>query len=358
MAINYGDISPRTAAYVVKQLLERAVPVLLIEKFGQTYPIPTNSTKVAKFRRYFLAGSTGAAGSGAAYGTSGTANPAYYIPLATTPLVEGVTPSGRSLANQDYTVTLAQYGDYTTITDVVEDTHEDPILQQATEILGEQAALTVETLRFNVLKAGTNAFYAAGTGGQVTTVRTSVVGPINRPLQRKITTALTRQNARPITQVVSSTPNFRTEPVEAAFIGLVHPDCESDIRNMDGFISTKQYGTVTPFENEIGSVERVRYLSSTVFTPWLDAGAAHSAATTYRKGTTNWDVYPILYIARDAYGIVPLKGKDALTPMVVNPKPAAGDPLAQRGTVGWKTMQASVILNEAWMARAEVTATS
>jgi N4-gp56 family major capsid protein len=357
--INYGDISPRTAAYAIKDMLKRGMPYLCIEKFGQTYPIPTNATKVAKFRRYFLSGTTGAAGAGTASGSSGGANPAYYVPLATTALVEGVTPSGRNLANQDYTVTLAQYGDYTTITDVVMDTHEDPVLQQATEILGEQAALTVETLRFNVLKAGTNAFYAAGTTGQVTTVRTSVIGPINRELQRKITTALTRQNARPITQVVSSTPNFRTEPVEAAFIGLVHPDCESDIRNMNGFISTKQYGTVTPFENEIGSVERVRYLSSTVFAPWVDAGAATSGGTTYRSTTgTLWDVYPILFLARDAYGIVPLKGKDSLTPMVVNPKPAAGDPLAQRGTVGWKTMQASVILNEAWMARAEVTATS
>ena len=358
-AINYGDISPRTAAYAIKDMLKRGMPYLCIEKFGQTYPIPTNATKVAKFRRYFLSGSTGAAGAGTASGSSGGSNPAYYIPLATTPLVEGVTPSGRTLANQDYPATLVQYGDYTTITDVVMDTHEDPVLQQATEILGEQAALTVETLRFNVLKAGTNAFYAAGTAGQVTTARTSVVGPINRPLQRKITTALMRQNARSITTAVKSTPDFRTEPVEAAIIALVHPDCETDIRNMDGFIHTKQYGTVTPFENEIGAVERVRYLSSTVFAPWADAGAATSGGTTYRSTSgTLWDVYPILYIAKDAYGIVPLKGKNALTPMVVNPKPAPGDPLAQRGTVGWKTMQTTVILNEAWMARAEVCATA
>ena len=89
MAINYGDISPRTAAYVVKQLLERAVPVLLIEKFGQTYPIPQNNTKSAKWRRYFLTGSTGSAGNG-----SGN----FYVPLALTPLVEGVTPSGSRMS--------------------------------------------------------------------------------------------------------------------------------------------------------------------------------------------------------------------------------------------------------------------
>ena len=73
---------------------------------------------------------------------------------------------------------------------------------------------------------------------------------------------------------------------------------------------------------------------------------------------TSADVYPILYLARDAYGIVPLKGKDSITPMVVNPKPAPGDPLAQRGTVGWKAWQSAVILQDAFMVRAEVAATA
>jgi N4-gp56 family major capsid protein len=73
---------------------------------------------------------------------------------------------------------------------------------------------------------------------------------------------------------------------------------------------------------------------------------------------TNADVYPILFIARDAFGIVPLKGKDSLTPMVVNPKPSAGDPLGQRGTVGWKAWQAAVILQDAYLVRAEVAATA
>lgn len=347
--INYGDISPRTAAYVVKQLLERATPILLLEKFGQPYPIPTNSTKTAKWRRYFLSGATGSAGNGSG---------AFYVPLALTPLVEGVTPTGNKLANQDYTVTLQQYGDYVTITDVVMDTHEDRILQEATDILGEQAAYTLETIRYNVLKAGTNVF-RLGAAGALVGARNQVAGPITLGVQRSITTALNRQNARRFTKVVSSNANFRTEPVEAAYFALVHPDLETDIRQLPGFIATKQYGTVTPYESEIGSVENVRYLSSTIFTPWADSGAATSGGTTYRStSTVNWDVYPILYLARDAFGIVPLKGKDSITPMVVNPKPAPGDPLAQRGTVGWKAWQAAVILQDAFLIRAEVTATA
>lgn len=339
--VNYGDISPRTAAYVIKDLLKRAMPYMVIEKFGQNYPIPTQNTKTAKWRRYFLQGATGSAGTG-----SGN----FYTPLALTPLVEGVTPAGNRLATQDYTCTLNQYGDYVTISDVVMDTHEDPVLTEATQIISEQAAMTIETIRFNILKAGTNVFYANGGA------RNAVNTPPTLALQRQITTSILRQNGKMITSVVKSTPDYRTEPVEGAFIALCHPDLETDIRGMAGYINPKQYGTTTPYENEIGAVERVRYLSSTIFAPWADQGGAKGLMRS--TSGTNADVYPILYIARDAYGIVPLKGKDSITPMVVNPKPAAGDPLAQRGTVGWKAWQSAVILQDAFMVRAEVAATA
>jgi N4-gp56 family major capsid protein len=341
--LTYGDITPAIAAYSVVRMLKRAMPYLQLEKFGQTYPLPTHSTQTAKFRRYFLTGATGAAGSG-----SGS----FYIPVATTPLVEGVTPSGNSIANQDYTATLSQYGDYVTITDVVMDTHTDGILQQTTDILGEQAALTIETLRFNVLKAGTNVFYANNVGG-----RSSVVAAIALADQRRVTTALNRQNAKKISQVVASTPDYNTKSVEAAYMAVCHPDLESDLRSISGFKPVADYGPhSSPFEGEIGSLEQVRYLSSTVIAPWADAGGAKGAM---RSTTgTSADVYPVLYFGRDAFGIVPLKGKSSMTPMVVNPKPAPGDPLAQRGTVGWKLWTTTVILQEAFMARLEVAATA
>lgn len=343
--LSYGDISPAVAAYSIVRMLKRAMPYLQLERFGQTYPLPTNSTQTAKFRRYFLSGATGSAGSG---------NPAnaYFYPVATTPLVEGVTPAGNTLQNQDYTVTLSQYGDFITITDVIMDTHTDNVLQQATDILGESAALTVETLRFNVLKAGTNVFYANNVGG-----RSSVVTAIALADQRRVTTALNRQNAKKITSVVASNPDFNTTSVEAAYMAVCHPDLESDLRNISTFVPVAKYGPHTsPFEGEIGSIEQVRYLSSTVIAPWADAGGAKG--TLRSTSGTNADVYPVLYFGRDAFGIVPLKGKSSMTPMVVNPKPAPGDPLAQRGTVGWKLWTSTVILQDCFMARLEVGATA
>lgn len=349
----YGDISPAVAAYSVVRMLKRAMPYLHLEKFGQTYPLPTNSTNTAKFRRYFLQGAGGAAGPDNGAGTNG-AGTAFYIPVATTPLVEGVTPQGSVLANQDYTVTLQQYGDFVTITDVIEDTHTDPILQQTTDILGEQAAVTVETLRFNILVAGTNVWYAAAVSS-----RSAVITAIALSDQRKVTTGLNRQNARKITQVVESKPDFNTKSVEASYMAVCHPDIESDLRNLPGFKVVADYGPHTsPFEGEIGSCEQVRYLTSTVIAPFINAGAAVSTSGLRSTGGSNIDVYPILIFGRDAYGIVPLKGKSSMTPMVVNPKPAPGDPLGQRGTVGWKLWTQTIILQDAFMARLEVGCTA
>lgn len=339
---NYGDISPRTAGKVMAGFLKRALPSLTIEKFGQTYQMGPNETQVAKFRRYFLEGGAGS--------YSGDAND-YSIPLALVPLTEGVTPIGQKLDSRDYTVQLQQYGNYIGFTDVIQDTHEDfpAALREITDILGEQAAVTVETLRFNILKSGTNVFYANGSS------RSAVNTPITLPLQRKVTRTLLRQNAQMITQVLKSSPAYNTQPIEAAFIALVHSDLENDIRDMDGFVSTKHYASVTPFDGEIGAVENVRYIRSTVFAPWPSAGGA--AGSMVSSNGTAADVYPVIYLARDAFGTVALRGKDAAKIMIVNPSPSVTDPLAQRGTAGWKLWNATVILQDAFLVRLEVAAT-
>jgi N4-gp56 family major capsid protein len=328
----YGDISPRTAAYAEKELLKRALPFLVLEKFGQAKPLPANNSKTITFRRYTALDNT------------------------PTTLTEGVTPGSLSMQSTDVPCVLSQYGSMITISDVIVDTHEDNILNEAIELLGEQAAQMIERMRYGILRAGTNVVYANGA------VRSAVNTPISLALQRKVVKALKRQNAEQITKVVRSTAAFGTESVAKAFIGLCHPDCEADIRNMLGadgkscFTPVEKYGSMSPYENEFGKVEDVRYLSSTIFAPWADAGGAKGTMTS--TGGANADVYPILYLAANAYAIVALKGMFALTPMVVNPKPSDSDPMAQRARVSWKAMQGAVILNDAWMCRLEVGVTA
>jgi N4-gp56 family major capsid protein len=329
MAITtYGDISPRTAAFVVVELLKRAMPYLCLEKFGQSKALPGNKTMSMKWRRYNA------------------------LDLATTPLTEGVTPPGKKLTATDITASLYQYGDLVEITDVIQDTHEDPVLQEAQAAVSEQAAKTVETLRYNVLKACANKFYANSVAA-----RTDVVAVISRTDQRKIVRALERQEAQFITQIVKSTPSFNTESILPAFIGVTHVDLTSDIRGMSGFTSVADYGQVSKFETEVGACEDVRYIKSTIFKAYADGGSTVTTGKITTAGT-RCDVYPVMYFGKDAYGIIALKGKFAITPIVINPVPSKSDPLGQRGSVAWKTMQGTVILNDAWMMVLEVAATN
>jgi N4-gp56 family major capsid protein len=323
----FGDISPRTAAYAAKKLLKRGLPYLVLEKFGQAQALPAFNSKVITFRRYTA------------------------LPNTPVALTEGVTPTGQTLSKTDIPATLVQYGDKTTITDVVLDTHEDPVLNEAVDLLGEQAAQMIEKMRFGVLKAGTNFAYANNVGG-----RASVVAALTLADQQRAVRTLKRQNARPITSIVASSSRYDTSNVAPGFVGLIHPDQEADVRAMTGFVPAEKYGTMTPWENELGKVNDVRYLTSTIFAPFADAGGAKGLMLSTTG--TSADVYPVLYIARDAYGIVALKGQYAVMPMIVNPKPSDSDPLAQRGHAAWKTMQTCVILNDLNMVRVETACTA
>ena len=323
----YGDISPRTAAYVVVELLKRAMPYLCLEKFGQAKSLPSNSTQSMKWRRYNAIATTG------------------------TRLTEGVTPAGKKLTTTDITAQLYQDGDYVEITDIIADTHEDAVQHESMAIVAEQAAKVVEINRYDVLKACSNVFYANSVA-----TRALTLAVISRADQRKIVRTLERQEAQHLTQIVKSTTSFNTESILPAFVAVNHTDLTTDIRSLTGFTSVADYGAVQKWETEIGSCEDVRYLKSTIFTPYADAGSTVTGKIT--TAGTGCDIYPVMYFGRDAYGIIALKGKFAITPMVLNPgTPRGGDPLGQRGSIGWKTMQGTVILNDAWMVVYECAAT-
>lgn len=330
-AASQGTLSTMANVYVVAKMLIRALPYLVFEKFGQAYPLPTKSTKTAKFRRFES--------------------------LDATPkeLTEGVTPTAQTFTVTDIEATVHQYGNLVTMTDVLLDTNDSPVMEQVTQIVGEQAAETVENMRIGVLLGGTNVEYANGAS------RATVNTPISLPLQRRITRKLKNQKARMITDSIKSTPRFYTESVAPCFVAVCHPDCEADIRSMPHFIDVKDYGNAGPWENEIGAVEGVRYLFTTLMKSWPDTGGNKTNAagdTMVSTSGTKADVYPILFLAKDAYGLVPLKGAESLTPVIINPSHTESDPLAQRAHVAWKTMQTCVILNQAWMVRAEVAVTA
>jgi N4-gp56 family major capsid protein len=323
----YGDISQRTAAFAVVDMLDHAEAVFVLSKFGLTKEMPKNKADNMKFRR-----------------------PIPFTP-ATTPLTEGVTPAAHAMQYEDVPVTMAQYGDWVQITDKIEDLSEDPVLKDATELSGEQAGETKEMLLYGVLKGGTSVARANGAA------RTDINTIVTVPLVQGAVRFLNAQRAKKITSMMSSSPNYGTVSVDGGYVAFCHTDLDYDLENLSGFKKVADYGGRQPLcPEEIGSLGRVRFITSPLLTAWADGGGDKLTM----KSTTGVkaDVYPIIIVAKNAYAHVPLKGKSAITPKVVNPDTAdKTDPLGQWGFVSWKMWNANVILNQLWITRLEVAAT-
>ncbi|MBQ1784635.1 MAG: N4-gp56 family major capsid protein [Gammaproteobacteria bacterium] len=320
----YGDISPRVGIHAVAKMLEHAQPQLVIGKFAQSTPMPANKGQTLKWRR------------------------AVPWAPALTPLAEGVRPNSQQLAFEDVTATLGQYGSWAELTDVIADTHEDPVLNTMMELSGEQAAETREILDWGVLRGGTSVFWANGTA------RNAVNTPVNITKIRAVVRFLMAQRGKKITKIQDGSIKVGTKPVEAAYVGLCHTDVVADLRAVPGFTPVAEYGSRQMLcEFEVGCIEDVRFVATPLLAPFANAGG--SAGTMISTGGTAADVYPIIFLAQDAFGTVPFKGKDAVHPLVRNPgKPEKGDELGQTGSVGWKMWHVSKILNQTWMARLEV----
>lgn len=340
MSNNFGDISPGNAAKAMTEALKHAEPVSVLIKLAKSIWIGLNETKVARFRRI--------------------------IPLApkTTALTEGVTPTGSDFRYENVELSLVQLGDYMPTTDVLLDLHDQPVGKDMWTAASEQGIQTIEQWIWATVTAGTSVQYANNVAG-----RSSVVGFLNKSGQQIVTRTLARNKAKKLRKMLAGSPDHNTTPIEAAFICVTHTDMAPSIRAMEGFTPVAEYGQRVPIcDEELGSVDDVRYIVTPWALPIANAGGAKGSGATecISTGGTNADVYPAVFFGEDAFGALSIKaGKQggkmvpsagSITPQVVNPKASASDPLGQRGSIGWKCYFQSKILNESWIVRGEFAA--
>lgn len=318
-----SDIAIKITGYYDRNLLERALPVLLYGKFGQTRPLPKNMGDRITFRKYAS------------------------LAVNTTALTEGVTPAGKSLSASEIYATMGQYGDYVMITDKLLDMGLDPILMEAGDLLGEQAGLTVDTLHRNVLLAGTAVRRANGVS-----LITDIVSPPLLIDIKKIVQTLEGNNAKKIRQQVNAGVKVSTSPLRAAFIGICHTDARQDFEALSGFIPVEKYSSQTDvMETEFGELNGVRFIATTNANIETDGGGAKGVCVS--TSGTKADVYQTLILAKDAFGLVPMQ-KGGIENIIKKAKDSGtSDALNQRNTSGWKTYTTAKILNNDFMVRLE-----
>ena len=317
------QVPPGVQAFYDRNLLTRAKPNEVHGRFGQKRPIAKRNGNQIKFRRYSA------------------------LTAATTPLTEGTTPSGSSLAVTDVTATLAQYGDFVTLSDMVDMTNQDAVVTETTDVLGDQAGLTIDQIRRDVLVAGTNVAYANGVAARVNVNVKLSTADLDKAIRY-----LKNQNAKYIKEGIPASDGVGTGAVRKSFVAVCHPDTEYDLEGLTGFRAVSDYPSQEMLlEDEIGSYKNIRFVSSTNCKIFAGGGAA--GTTVYKNDGANFDVYATMIFAADAYGICPLSGEAMKTYVKSLGSAGTADPLDQRSTVGWKATTTTKILNEAWMIRLE-----
>ena len=305
------QIPAGVAAFYDKNILMRAVPFFVHDKFGVAKNLPSKDSESIKFRTYSN------------------------LAAASTPLTEGVTPSGSQLTVNDITATVVQYGDFVTLTDKIAMHVEDNVVKEATDILGDQAGLTLDTAwRDSIVPNMTNVKTVAA--NEAATVAGDTISAAS--LDQAIL-SLKKNLAKKFTSIISGSDKVGTSPVRSAYMSIVHPDVVYDLEGVSGYKNVADYAALgSVAEGEVGSYKDIRFIETTQGYINTDGGA--SAVDTYHT--------PIF--GKEGYGIVSLRGKGKFETFV-KPLGSAGtaDPIDQRSSVGWKASTVAKILNQNFM---------
>jgi N4-gp56 family major capsid protein len=230
--------------------------------------------------------------------------------------------------------------DYITITDVVDYESIDPVLTEAAQVLGEQAALTLDTLARDVLCAGTTVQYSDNRANRYLILASSL--PAANEYREAVAT-LQGNNAKKITHIVNPDTGYLTSPINAAFIGIVSPKTLYTLKGLTGWVPVEQYANKADvMQGEAGALDEIRFVVNSQAKYWSAATA--SAAV---------EVHADLILGKDAYGISRISGEALKN--IVKPLGSGGtnDPLDQRSTSGWKATFITKILNDNAMLRFE-----
>ncbi len=348
-------MSDPQAARIAKfkgEILKHAMPQEVLGRVGVSLKktIPKNTSETVVYRRWLPKGATAAA-----------PNTWNVDPVAHR-LNEGETPGAETITAQDIQVSLQEYGVLYKYTNRVADMYEDDVPAEMKRLTGERFGLLMEMIRYGVLKGGTNKFFSGSVSA-----RGSVTALVSANNFRNIARSMSNNLASKVTRVLSASPGVGTQPIEAAFVAVCHSDLEADLRSqLSGFVHISEYGDRKPMhENELGSWEQFRFVTSPHLAPYLNAGTTATANTRLAGGvpnsggSENVDVYPIMVMSEECYGDVMLRGKDSFSVTHLSPgQKTKDDPLGQRGYVGAQAYFAAVRLNEGHMAIYETAVSS
>jgi N4-gp56 family major capsid protein len=305
-----ATLPPAVRDYYDRLLLMTAYPQLIHTKFAQKRILPEKNGDRIVFRRYARLDT---------------------VPI---PLVDGITPPGSPLSVTDIKAQVDFYGNFVTITNQVELTVEDRVLNESSRLLAENMAQTIDEVTRDVLASTSSVLQCAnGVNGDTPTELTKA------DIDTAVKTLL-GNDAEMISARIEGEDKFGTSPVRPAFWAYLDTDLLDDLEAVSNFIHASQYANnQSVLNSEWGATGNVRWLYTSV-------GSVSSASPA---------VYNNFIVGKEAYAVVHLRSETG--EFYVEPLGSAGsaDPLHQRGSVGWQHPFVARILNDAFMLNLEAT---
>lgn len=325
--IQYGSASlqQRVDLYAVPKALVNAQPWLMLEKLGSRTDLPKNKGENIVWQRFVP------------------------FDVPTDAMVEGQTPTPLNFQKENVSNRIRKFGAYVQITDHFQQLHSDVKLSDMTEELVKRAATQKELLTWEAIRGGTQVVYS-GTA----TSRATVEDVITLAEVRKATNVLSNNHGMFLTSKLNASTGQATEPVQPSFVGVGHRDLDGDLRDMDKFVESHRYGSGSTLnEYEVGSCEGIRFCLTPHLEPFWGAGNTATATERSRDGVA-LDVYPVVVMAQNFFGITNLSGAGNVK-VTVEPagKATKDDPTGERGFASYVFWYAVTRLNERWGVRIE-----
>ena len=315
-ATSTGDLAPGFDGhnYYNGALLANARPNLVFGQLGKKEGLPRNNSLTKEWHKFNKLGDL-------------------------EQLAEAVIPTGQRLRETKLTSTIAQYGGYVTLSDIVQLHSVDPVLQAATEELGAAAALTMEKLTRAVLMANTNVLY-----GTVVKADGTVVGQASSATDMVDKLNATSGNHCELNPTLINLAQTLLQTDLAPFmsgqeyVAVIHPMVTFDLRENPDWIDVHKYADPTAIYNgEIGKLHGVRFVQSTV------APIVEADGTVPGEGDTPTSILAMTMIfGKDAFGVIDPEGGSMET--IIHDKNEIGGPLNQFSTVGCKVETATKVL--------------
>ena len=295
-----GGLSAEMKTYYGMELLENARPQLVHNQFAATKGLPVGGGKTVEWRKF-----------GA-------------FDKALTPLTEGVTPDGSGISVSYITKELAQYGDYTTVSDMLDLTAIDDVVLEITDRHGANMGLTLDTVTRNEIQQGEQVIYAPRKDGNSSA---EVVHRYTLDGQCKMTSELVAKAATQLKKM--NAPTF-----DGKYVCIIHPSVAFDLRQDEAWIAAHQYAAATElFSGEIGELHGVRFIENS-FAPVLGVKGATAEDDDSYVNQERGRTYATYFFGKDAFGIIDPEG--GALEMIIHDKGEIGGPLNQFSTIGYK----------------------